>query len=366
MKNTPFIEFHTQLGAKIVPFAGYNMPISYSTITDEHICVREHVGVFDVSHMGEFIVSGENAFALIQNISSNDASKLYNGKVQYSCLLNANGTIIDDMLVYKLEDNVFMIVVNASNIEKDWNFIAQKAQQYTHNSVEIKNISEQTALLAVQGPKAIEVLQPLCNTINLSEMPYYTFQKDFFAGIPNVLVSATGYTGSGGFEIYCHQQYAHKLWNAVFEAGKNNHIQPIGLGARDTLRLEMGFCLYGNDIDDTTTPLNANLGWITDLKKDFEAKNALLEQKKQGINKKLVGFELTEKGIPRQHCPVTTPNGEVIGMVTSGTYAPYLKKSIGMAYISTDYAKENTQICIDIRNKLTQAKIVKTPFYKPN
>ncbi|WP_410219834.1 glycine cleavage system aminomethyltransferase GcvT [Pedobacter sp.] len=359
MKQTALTEKHIQLGAKMVPFAGYNMPVQYEGINAEHATVRNAVGVFDVSHMGEFILKGENALDLIQRVTSNDASKLYDGKIQYSCLPNETGGIVDDLLVYRLDEKTYMLVVNASNIEKDWNWI----QKFNTNHVEMHNISDQTSLLAIQGPKAADALQSLTD-MDLASMEYYTFKKGTFAGIDNVLVSATGYTGAGGFEIYFENQYANKIWDAIFEAGAEYGIKPIGLGARDTLRLEMGFCLYGNDIDDTTSPIEAGLGWITKFTKPFTNSEALLAQKEAGVNRKLVGFEMIDRGIPRHDYVVVDAEGNVIGKVTSGTQSPSLQKAIGMAYVAKEFAKEGTDIYIDIRNNKVKAKVVKFPFYK--
>ncbi len=348
--------------AKMAPFAGYHMPISYTGINDEHAAVRTNAGVFDVSHMGEFIIKGSGALDLIQRTTTNDASKLKKGEAQYSCFTNPHGGIIDDLIVYCLEENaVYMMVVNASNVEKDFAWLQQ---HNTHNAT-LQNISEQTCLLAVQGPNATKILQPLTG-IDIMNLKYYTFVKGSFAGMDNVLISATGYTGSGGVEIYFEDKddHAEKIWDAIFEAGKSYGIKPIGLGARDTLRLEMGYCLYGNDIDDTTTPLEAGLGWITKLNKaeDFTAKNILAEQKKEGIKRKLVGFEMIERGIPRSHYHIKDKEGNSIGQVTSGTQAPSLSKAIGLGYIAIDHAALDSEIYIDIRNNLVKAKVVKFPF----
>jgi aminomethyltransferase len=359
LKQTALADVHTQLGAKMVPFAGYLMPVQYEGITAEHQTVRNNVGVFDVSHMGEFIFKGPGALDLIQRTTSNDASKLYVGKVQYSCIPNEQGGIVDDLLVYRVEENVYMLVVNASNIEKDWNWFVKN----NIAGVEMHNISDKTTLLAIQGPKAVEALQPLTD-MDLKSMEYYTFQKGKFAGVDNVLVSATGYTGAGGFEIYFEDKSSQKIWDAIFESGKAFGIKPVGLGARDTLRLEMGFCLYGNDIDDTTSPLEAGLGWITKFTKDFTSKNILLQQKEKGLSRKLVGFEMVDRGIPRQHYEITDKEGNVIGEVTSGTQSPSLQKAIGMGYVKTAYSKENTEIFIRVRNNLLKAVVVKIPFYK--
>ncbi len=359
MKNTALTSVHTNLGAKMVPFAGYNMPVQYEGINAEHDTVRKSVGVFDVSHMGEFILKGENALDLIQRVCSNDASKLIDGKVQYSCLPNEEGGIVDDLLVYRMDEKSYMLVVNASNIEKDWNWI----QKYNTKNVEMHNISDKTSLLAVQGPKATETLQKLTD-INLSEMEYYSFKKGVFAGVENVLVSATGYTGAGGFEVYFENENAEKIWNAIFEAGAEFGIKPIGLGARDTLRLEMGFCLYGNDINDTTSPIEAGLGWITKFSKEFTNSKKLQAQKEAGVQRKLVGFEMIDRGIPRHDYKIVDTEGIEIGIVTSGTQSPSLQKAIGMGYVKTELAKENSEIYISIRDQKVKAKIVKYPFYK--
>ncbi|MDQ8004686.1 MAG: glycine cleavage system aminomethyltransferase GcvT [Pedobacter sp.] len=359
MKNTALTEKHISLGAKMVPFAGYNMPVQYEGINAEHATVRNAVGVFDVSHMGEFILKGENALDLIQRVTSNDASKLYDGKIQYSCLPNETGGIVDDLLVYRIDEKTYMLVVNASNIEKDWNWI----QKFNDRDVEMHNISDKTSLLAVQGPKAADALQSLTD-MDLASMEYYTFKKGKFAGVDNVLVSATGYTGAGGFEVYFENQYADQIWDAIFKAGAEFGIKPIGLGARDTLRLEMGFCLYGNDIDDTTSPIEAGLGWVTKFTKDFTNSAALLAQKEAGVARKLVGFEMIDRGIPRHDYVVVDADGNQIGKVTSGTQSPSLQKAIGIAYVAKEFAKEGTEIFIDIRNNKVKAKIVKFPFLK--
>lgn len=359
MKEIALTNKHISLGAKMVPFAGYNMPVQYEGINAEHATVRQGVGVFDVSHMGEFILKGENALDLIQRVTSNDASKLYDGKIQYSCLPNETGGIVDDLLVYRIDEKSYMLVVNASNIEKDWNWI----QQYNTNGVEMHNISDKTSLLAVQGPKAAEALQSLTD-VDLASMEYYTFVKGQFAGVDNVLISATGYTGAGGFEIYFDNEHADKIWDAIFEAGASLGIKPIGLGARDTLRLEMGFCLYGNDIDDNTSPIEAGLGWITKFTKEFTNSEALKAQKEAGVKSKLVGFEMIDRGIPRHDYEIVDAEGNVIGRVTSGTQAPSLQKAIGMGYVTKEFSKEGTEIYISIRNNKVKAKVVKFPFYK--
>ena len=358
--NTPFTQKHIALGAKMAPFAGYNMPISYTGINVEHAAVRNNAGVFDVSHMGEFILKGPGALDLIQRVTSNDASILENGKAQYSCLPNTSGGIVDDLLVYCIEkNNVYMLVVNASNIEKDWKWISD----YNTQGVEMHNISAKTALLAVQGPKATKIIQTLTG-MDVLNMPYYSFAKGELLGIDNVLISATGYTGAGGVEIYFENinDNAHKIWEAIFKAGAADGIQPIGLGARDTLRLEMGFCLYGNDIDDSTSPLEAGLGWITKFNKDFTNKEALLSQKTNGVTKKLIGFEMIDRGIPRHHYEIKDATGKKIGSVTSGTQAPSLGKAIGMGYVTTEHSKPGSTIYIDIRNTLIKAQVVKFPF----
>jgi aminomethyltransferase len=359
MKSTALSQKHIELGAKMVPFAGYNMPVQYEGVNVEHETVRNSVGVFDVSHMGEFILRGPNALNLIQEVSSNDASKLFPGRAQYSCLPNDQGGIVDDLLIYMLKEEEYLLVVNASNIEKDWNWIAK------HNSygVEMINISDDWSLLAVQGPKAKQVLQQLTEA-NLDEVSYYHFTKGLFAGVDNVILSATGYTGSGGFELYIPNAVAENVWNRLFEVGESYGIKPIGLAARDTLRLEMGFCLYGNDINDSTSPLEAGLGWITKFSKEFVNSNQLKIQKEKGITKKLVGFELIDRGIPRNGYDITNSNGDKIGHVTSGTMGPSVKKAIGLGYVAIAYAVENQEIFLAIRNKKIAAKVVKFPFYK--
>lgn len=359
MKTTALTDTHIKLGAKMVPFAGFNMPVQYTGINAEHDTVRKAVGVFDVSHMGEFILKGPGALELIQRVSSNDASKLYDGKVQYSCLPNETGGIIDDLLVYRIDAETYMLVVNASNIEKDWNWISR----YNTGGVEMKNISDRTSLLAVQGPKADEALQGLTD-IDLASMEYYTFKKGRFAGIDNVLISATGYTGAGGFELYADNKHAQELWDAIFKAGEPLGIKPIGLGARDTLRLEMGFCLYGNDIDDNTSPLEAGLGWVTKFSKAFTNSADLQQQKNEGVKQKLVGFEMIERGIPRHDYEIVDANGNHIGRVTSGTQSPSLQKAVGLGYVNTEYAKEGSEIFINIRDNKIKAQVVRPPFYK--
>ncbi|WP_449435466.1 glycine cleavage system aminomethyltransferase GcvT [Pedobacter steynii] len=359
MKNTALTDKHISLGAKMVPFAGYNMPVQYEGINAEHAIVRNGVGVFDVSHMGEFILKGENVLDLIQRVTSNDASKLYDGKVQYSCLPNEEGGIVDDLLVYRIDEKTYMLVVNASNIDKDWNWI----QKFNSKGVEMHNISDKTSLLAIQGPKAAEALQSLTE-VDLASMEYYNFVKGTFAGVDNVVISATGYTGAGGFEIYFDNEHANKIWDAIFEAGLPFNMKPIGLGARDTLRLEMGFCLYGNDIDDTTSPIEAGLGWITKFTKKFTNSDSLQAQKEAGITRKLIGFEMIDRGIPRHDYEIVDAEGNVIGKVTSGTQSPSLQKAIGMGYILKGMDKEGAEIFINIRNNKIKARVVKFPFYK--
>ena len=359
MKNTALTQKHISLGAKMVPFAGYNMPVSYSGLNDEHATVRNAVGVFDVSHMGEFILKGENALDLIQRVTSNDASVLTDGKAQYSCLPNNDGGIVDDLIVYRIDEKTYMLVVNASNIDKDWNWISK----HNTNNVEMHNISEKTSLLAIQGPKAMDTLQKLTD-VKLADIPYYSFAKGKFNGVDNVVISNTGYTGAGGFEIYFENEFAEKMWDGIFAAGAEIGIKPIGLGARDTLRLEMGFCLYGNDIDDTTSPIEAGLGWITKFTKDFTNRAAIEKQKTDGVTKKLVGFEMIDRGIPRHDYQIADANGNIIGKVTSGTQSPTLNKAIGMGYVNKDFAKADTEIFIVIRDKAIKAKVCKIPFLK--
>jgi aminomethyltransferase len=360
MKNTPFTEKHIALGAKMAEFAGYNMPISYTGINDEHHTVRQNAGVFDVSHMGEFILKGPGALDLIQRVTSNDASKLTVGKAQYSCFPNESGGIVDDLIVYCIKENEeYMLVVNASNIEKDWNWVSK------HNTggVEMENISDNTALLAIQGPKAVQYMQQLTE-LDLVNLKYYTFAKGKFAGVDDVIVSATGYTGAGGVEIYFENKgdNADKIWNEIFQVGGDKGLKPIGLAARDTLRLEMGYCLYGNDIDDTTSPLEAGLGWITKFTKDFTARAILEKQKAEGIKRKLVGLEMIDKGIPRHNYRIQNAEGEDIGYITSGTQSPSLNKAIGMAYIRKDFSQEGTDVFVIIRDKPIKAQVVKMPF----
>lgn len=359
IKNTVLTDHHAELGAKMVEFAGFNMPVQYSGINDEHEAVRKSVGVFDVSHMGEFILKGEKAIDLLQLLSSNDVSKLYDGKIQYGYFPNETGGIIDDFLTYKIDNQTYFLVVNASNIQKDWDWINK------HNTfgVEIIDISDRTSLFAVQGPNAARALNGLTE-FELPKMEYYTFVKGKFAGVDNVLISATGYTGAGGFEIYVDNKDARKVWDAIFEAGEEYNIKPAGLGARDTLRLEMGFCLYGNDIDDNTSPFEAGLGWVTKFTKDFINSEALKAEKESGLKNRLIGFEMLERGIPRKDYVIVNERGDKIGRVTSGTQSPSLKKSIGMGYIDVAYSKEGTDIYILIRDKKVKAVVKKPPFIR--
>jgi aminomethyltransferase len=360
MKNTALSETHIALGAKMVPFAGYNMPVQYEGVNAEHQIVREGVGVFDVSHMGEFLISGSGALDLIQKVTSNDASVLTIGRAQYSCMPNGKGGVVDDLIIYKIKEEEYLLVVNASNMDKDWDWIS------SHNSFDatMRNLSDDYSLLAIQGPKAVEAMQSL-TSIDLSAIKYYHFEVADFAGIEHVIISATGYTGSGGFEIYCKNSEAKQVWDKVFEAGADFGIKPIGLAARDTLRLEMGFCLYGNDIDDTTSPLEAGLGWITKLAKDdFIDKDFLAKQKEEGITRKLVAFEMIDRGIPRHDYPIQDAEGNVIGRVTSGTMSPSMKKAIGLGYVTKENSAVESEIFIEIRNKGVKAQIVKLPFYK--
>ena len=359
MKDTALSAIHAALGAKMVPFAGYNMPVSYQGINLEHQTVREKVGVFDVSHMGEFFVTGPNALSLIQRVCSNDASKLEDGEAQYSCFPNQDGGVVDDLIVYRIAVEKWLLVVNASNIDKDWAWIN------SHNTMEatLENSSDHYSLLAIQGPKAIQAMQSLTQE-DLSAIKFYTFKMNTFAGVENVIISATGYTGSGGFEIYCKNTQVAKIWTKVLEAGANWGIQPIGLAARDTLRLEMGYCLYGNDIDDTTSPLEAGLGWITKFNKDFINSESLKKQKEIGVSKTLVGFELSQRGIPRQGYAIVDAQGNSIGRVTSGTMSPSMGKGIGLGYVPMALKEVGSQIHIQIRNKIVPAMVVKLPFYK--
>jgi aminomethyltransferase len=359
MKNTALTDKHIALGAKMVPFAGYNMPVQYEGVNIEHETVRNGVGVFDVSHMGEFVLRGPNALALIQKVTTNDASVLFDGKAQYSCMPNGKGGIVDDLIIYRKSADEYFIVVNASNIEKDWNWI----KKHNDLGVEMENLSDEYSLLAIQGPEASEAMQSLTD-IDLKNMVYYTFQIGKFAGIENVMVSATGYTGSGGFEVYVKNEDVNKLWDKVFEAGAAYGIKPIGLAARDTLRLEMGFCLYGNDIDDTTSPIEAGLGWITKFTKEFVDSDVLKKQKEEGVSRKLVAFEMVDRGIPRHDYAIEDAQGNLIGKVTSGTMSPSMKIGIGLGYVNTEFSKLDTEIYINIRDKGIKAKVVKLPFYK--
>ena len=359
MKKIALAAKHQELNAKMVSFAGFDMPVSYEGVNIEHETVREKLGVFDVSHMGEFLISGENALELIQKISSNDASKLVNGKAQYSCMPNEDGGIVDDLIVYRIDAEKYLLVVNASNIEKDWNWIAH------HNNMDatMRDMSDEMSLLAIQGPKAAEAMQSLTD-IDLANMKFYTFEVGTFADVDKVIVSATGYTGSGGFEIYFKNEDAEQIWDAVMNAGKEYGIKPIGLAARDTLRLEMGYCLYGNDIDETTSPIEAGLGWITKFTKDFINSEALKQEKENGPKRKLIAFELDERGIPRQGYDIVDENGKKIGEVTSGTMSPSLEKGIGLGYVPTEIAGVGNKIFIQIRKKAVPATQVKLPFYK--
>jgi aminomethyltransferase len=366
MKNTVFFKFHREAGAKMVPFAGFNMPVEYTGINDEHVTVREKIGVFDVSHMGEFMVTGPRALYFLQYITTNDVSVLIDGKVQYSCMPNGKGGIVDDLLVYRFNPEEYLLVVNAANIDKDWEWCVGHAASFgIEPGKNLVNISDQTAQLAVQGPLALKAMQKLTKD-NVQDMEYYTFRKTEFAGIKDVIFSTTGYTGAGGCEIYVKNEDGPKLWEAVFDAGKEFGIKPVGLGARDTLRLEMGFCLYGNDINDSTSPIEAGLGWITKFTegKDFIDKSLLFEQKQSGVDRRLKGFVMTDRGIPRQHYEVLNTNGEIIGEVTSGTMSPMMKQGIGMAYVAKGYWKKGTEILIRIRNKDLRAEIVDLPIYK--
>jgi aminomethyltransferase len=361
MKNTAFTPFHEAMGAKMVPFAGYYMPLQYEGVNAEHETVRKGIGVFDVSHMGEFWVTGPKALDFIQRVTSNDASKLVPGKVQYSCFPNDKGGIVDDLLVYMIGEENYLLVVNASNIDKDW---AWCNQQNTVGAT-LRNASDETAQLAVQGPLALKAMQKLTDTV-ITDMEYYTHKTITFAGVPGILFATTGYTGSGGCEIYMPNEVAGKIWDAVFEAGREYGIKPIGLAARDTLRLEMGYCLYGNDINDTTSPIEAGLGWITKFTdtKDFINKAALLKQKQEGTTRRLVGFEMVDKGIPRHEYPITDADGNTIGEVTSGTMGPSVKIPVGMGYVPTALSKEGSEIYVKIRDKVLKARVVRFPFYK--
>lgn len=357
MKITAFNQIHKDLGAKMVPYAGFEMPVQYAGVNQEHLIVRNGVGVFDVSHMGQFFIKGPEALELLQYIGSNDASKVKIGQAQYTCLTNEKGGIVDDLIIYRMSEDEWMLVVNASNIDKDWEWI----NKHNKFEVEIENRSDQLSLLAIQGPKAIEAMQSLTD-VNLAEIPFYNFKVAEFAGAKDVIISATGYTGSGGFEIYFDNQYAEMMWEKVMEAGKDFGIEPCGLAARDTLRLEKGFCLYGNEINENISPLEAGLGWITKLNKEFIGKDVIAQQKENGIEKKLIGFKLIERGIPRQDYKILDENENEIGVVTSGTQSPVLKEGIGMGYVKTDLAEVGIQILIQVRNKTIKAEIVKTPF----
>ncbi|MCK8140996.1 glycine cleavage system aminomethyltransferase GcvT [Flavobacterium sp. I-SCBP12n] len=359
MKNTALTHIHESLGAKMLPFAGYNMPITYEGVNAEHETVRNAVGVFDVSHMGEFLLSGPNALALIQKVCSNDASTLTIGKAQYSCLPNEDGGIVDDLIIYKMKEEEYLLVVNASNIDKDWEWISARNDV----GADMKNLSDEYSLFAIQGPKAVEAMQPL-SSLDLAAIPYYHFEVGDFAGFDNVIISATGYTGSGGFEIYCKNDQAEAIWNKVFEAGAAFGIKPIGLAARDTLRLEMGFCLYGNDISNTTSPLEAGLGWITKFNKEFTNSENLKKQKEEGVTRKIVAFEMQERAVPRHDYEIVDGNGAVIGIVTSGTMSPSMNKGIGLGYVTVANSAIDSDIFIKIRKNDVPAKVVKLPFYK--
>ena len=357
MKNTELNDIHVGLGAKMVEFAGYNMPVQYAGVKAEHLSVRESIGVFDVSHMGEFFVSGENSFAFLQSILSNDLSKLVDGQAQYTCLPNETNGIVDDLIVYKFNTNKYMLVVNASNIEKDWNWINSK----NSHGVNIKNESNDYSLLAIQGPNAIEAMQNLTN-VDLNQIPFYHFAVNNFSGFENIIISATGYTGSGGFEIYCKNSQVIDIWNEVFKAGEKFNIKPIGLAARDTLRLEMGYCLYGNDLNESTSPIEAGLGWITKFNKEFTNSEYLKNEKENGPERKLVAFETIERGIPRKDYEIFSDTEKLIGIVTSGTMSPSFSKGIGLGYINTNYSKIDNYVFIKIRDKLIKSIIVKLPF----
>lgn len=359
MKTVPLHQLHIRLGAKMVPFAGFEMPVRYSSDLDEHHTVRNAVGVFDVSHMGEFSIKGPGALALVQKVTSNDATALYDGKVQYGYLPNATGGVVDDLLVYRIAEDNYFLVVNASNIEKDWNWI----QSHNTEGVAMENLSDSLCLLAVQGPNATAALQKLTD-VDLASMEYYTFKIGEMAGIKDIIISATGYTGAGGFEIYVKNADAEKMWEAIFEAGAEFGIKPVGLGARDTLRLEKAFCLYGNDIDDETSPLEAGLGWVTKFTKDFTNSDALKAQKDAGLKRKLIGFEMIDRGIPRGHYELCDAEGKKLGEVTSGTQSPTLQKGIGLGYVPTEFSKTGTEIFVKVRDRLLKAQVVKTPFVK--
>ncbi|MEO0506530.1 MAG: glycine cleavage system aminomethyltransferase GcvT [Bacteroidota bacterium] len=362
MKQTALSEVHKALDAKMVPFAGFEMPVSYEGVNAEHETVRKAVGVFDVSHMGEFLVEGPQALALLQKVTSNDVSKLTVGKAQYSCFPNETGGVVDDLIVYKVKEETYLLVVNASNIDKDWAHISKYNEHFGAN---LRNVSDDYSLLAIQGPKAVEAMQSL-SSLDLSEIKFYNFVVGDFAGIPHVIISATGYTGSGGFEIYCKNSEVEQVWSKVLEAGANFGIKPIGLAARDTLRLEMGYCLYGNDIDDTTSPIEAGLGWITKFTKEFVNHEALAQQKADGPKRKLVAFQIEERGIPRKDYPILDMAGNEIGQVTSGTMSPSLSKGIGLGYVTVENAKVGSEIQIQIRKNSVPASVVKLPFYKPS
>lgn len=360
MKYITLNDKHAALGAKMVEFAGYNMPVQYEGVNAEHETVRNSVGVFDVSHMGEFLVTGKNALALIQKVTSNDASILTDGRAQYAYLPNEKGGIIDDLIVYRFNEEKYLLVVNASNIDKDWNWISKFNAEI---GADLRNLSDDYSLLAIQGPKAAQVMQVL-TSVKLNEIPFYHFAVGDFAGVGNVIISATGYTGSGGFEVYCKNEEVEQIWDKVFEAGASYGIKPIGLAARDTLRLEMGFCLYGNDIDDTTSPYEAGLGWVTKYTKDFVNSDSLKQQKEVGVSRKLIAFELVDRGIPRHDYEITDGKANVIGKVTSGTMSPSMKIGIGLGYVPTDFAALDSEIFIKVRDKELKAKVVKAPFYK--
>lgn len=357
MKKTALNQVHIDLGAKMVPYAGFEMPVQYEGVTQEHMVVREGVGVFDVSHMGQFRCKGENALELLQKLTSNDVSKIVDNQAQYSCFTNEKGGIIDDLIIYKVKDGEYYLVVNAGCLDKDWEWINKNNDM----GVELINESDATSLLAIQGPKSIEAMQPLTD-VNLSEIKFYNFVVGTFAGVENVFISATGYTGSGGFEIYFPNEAANKMWDAVMDAGKDFGIAPCGLASRDTLRLEKGFCLYGNDIDETTSPLEAGLGWITKFTKDFTGSEKLKKEKEEGIKNKLIGFKMIDRGIPRNGYEIADAEGNIIGRVTSGTQSPMLKEGIGMGYVTIENAKIGTEIYIKVRKKNIKAEIVKTPF----
>jgi aminomethyltransferase len=360
LKTTALTDLHIRLGAKMVPFAGYNMPVLYTNLIEEHNAVRNSVGMFDVSHMGEFHIKGEGSLELLQYVTTNDVSKLVDGKVQYSCLPNNEGGIVDDLLVYRQAENDYYLVVNASNIEKDWNWISEQNKRF---GAEMHNLSDDYSLLAVQGPNALKTLQKLTD-VNLASLEYYTYTTGTLAGVEDTIISCTGYTGAGGFEIYVLNKDAEKIWNSVMEAGKEFDIKPCGLGARDTLRTEMGFCLYGHDIDDTTSPIEAGLGWITKFTKEFVMSDYHKKIKTEGPKQKLCGFEMIDRGIPRQHYPIKDENGNVIGRVTSGTQSPTLGKAIGMGYVKPEFSSEGSSLYIEIRDKKLKASIVKLPFLK--